>query len=171
MGPSSQGVNHFFCPNALPCVRRCSWWVPVVRGANRFFFARTHFLACKGVAGGSQHSGGKRFFVKYGGPSGGSLLSGGGIIIFRVIRRPLLPSWTQLSASPRTVHFRWMSFVDHVDHVDHAAPRAPRRWTTARPTKGTTWSRGRHDSDYPHRGEYEGSLVRLPSPENNRRCA
>ena len=27
--------------------------------------------------------------------------------------------WTQLSASPRTVYFRWMSFVDH---VDHAAP-------------------------------------------------
>ena len=24
--------------------------------------------------------------------------------------------WTQLSASPRTVYFRWMSFVDHVDH-------------------------------------------------------
>ena len=25
--------------------------------------------------------------------------------------------WTRLSASPRTVHFRWMSFVDHVDHA------------------------------------------------------
>ena len=25
--------------------------------------------------------------------------------------------WTQLSASPRTVYFRWMSFVDHVDHA------------------------------------------------------
>ena len=22
----------FFCPDALPCVRRCSWWVPAVRG-------------------------------------------------------------------------------------------------------------------------------------------
>ena len=30
------------------------------------------------------------FFVKYGGPSGGSLLSGGGIIIFHVIRRHFL---------------------------------------------------------------------------------
>ena len=46
---------------ALPCLRRCSWWVPAVRGANRFF-ARTHFLACKGVASGSQQSGGKHFF-------------------------------------------------------------------------------------------------------------
>ena len=33
---------------------------------------------------------------------------------------------------------RWM------DIVDHAAPRAPGRWTTTRPTKGTTRSQGRH---------------------------
>ena len=46
--------------------------------------------------------------------------------------------WTQLSASPRTILFRWKSVVDH---IDHAAPRAPRRWTTARPRKGTTRSR------------------------------
>ena len=46
----------FFCPDALPCVRRCSWWVPAVRGANRFF-AQTHFLACEDVVGGSQQSG------------------------------------------------------------------------------------------------------------------
>ena len=35
-------------------------------------------------------SGGGIFFTKYGGPSGGSPLSGGGIIIFRVIRRHFL---------------------------------------------------------------------------------
>ena len=66
VGPSSQGANHFvfFCPDALPCVRRCSWWVPAVRG--------------------------KRFFMKYGGSSGGSLLSGGGKNILRVIRRHFL---------------------------------------------------------------------------------
>ena len=29
--------------------------------------------------------------------------------------------WTQLSASPRTVYFQWMSFVDH---IDHSAPSA-----------------------------------------------
>ena len=94
--------------DALPCMRRCSWWVPAVRGANHFF-AQTHFLACEGVAGGSQQSGGNVFFAKYGGPlggsqqsaaniffviywwaSGGSLLSGGGIIIFRVIRMHFL---------------------------------------------------------------------------------
>ena len=33
---------------------------------------------------------GNVFFAKYGGPSSGSLLSVGGIIIFRVIRRHLL---------------------------------------------------------------------------------
>ena len=36
VGPRSQGANRFFCPDALPCVRRCSWWVPAVRG-KRFF--------------------------------------------------------------------------------------------------------------------------------------
>ena len=77
--------------------------------------------------------------------------------------------WTQLSASPRTVLFRWKSVVDH---IDHAAPRAPRRWTTARPRKGTTRSRGRRGSGCPRVEEYEGSLVRcgvrLPSLQNNR---
>ena len=110
MGPNSQRVNHlflpgrtsfacedvaggsqksggesFFCLDTLPCMRRCSWWVPAVRGANRFF-ARTHFLACEDVAGGSQQSGGNIFFAKYGGPSSGSPLLGGGIIILRIIR-------------------------------------------------------------------------------------
>ena len=66
--------------------------------------------------------------------------------------------WTQLSASPRTVLFRWKSFLDH---VDHATRRAPRRWTTARPRKGTTRSRGRRGSGSPRGEEYEGSLVRL----------
>ena len=81
-------------------------WVPTVRhflacedvaggsqqsgGESFCFFARTHFLVCEGVAGGSQQSGGNVFFAKYGGPSGGSLLSSGGIIILRVIRRHFL---------------------------------------------------------------------------------
>ena len=119
--------------DALPCVRRCSWWVPVVRGENHFFawthflackdvaggsqqsggrivFSRTHFLACEDVARGSQQSGGESFFCEIrwpvwwvlavrgkrffsqntGGPSGGSPMSGGGIIIFRIIRRHFL---------------------------------------------------------------------------------
>ena len=55
-------------------------WVPTIR----------HFLVCEDVAGGSQQSGGKHFFAKYGGPSGRSLLLDGGIIILRVIRRHFL---------------------------------------------------------------------------------
>ena len=70
----------------------------------------------------------------------------------------MLRPWTQLSASPRTVHVRWKTFLDH---LDHAAPRAPGRWTTARPRKGTTRSRGRRGSGCPRIEEYEGSLVRL----------
>ena len=40
----------------------------------------------------------------------------------------------------------------------------------ARPRKGTTQSWGRRGSGCPRGEEYEGSLVRLPSPENNRIC-
>ena len=50
--------------DALPSVRRCSWWVPAVREET--------------------------FFSQNGGPSDGSPLSGGGIIILRVIRRHFL---------------------------------------------------------------------------------
>ena len=69
----------------------------------------------------------------------------------------MLLLWTQLSASPRTVLFRW----NVIHHIDHTAPRAPRRWTTARPRKGTTRSQGRRGSGSPRGEEYEGSLVRL----------
>ena len=65
----------------------------------------------------------------------------------------LLP-WTQLSASPRTVHVK-----PFLDHVDHAAPRAPGRWMTARTRKGMTRSRGRRSSGCPREEEYEGEAV------------
>ena len=111
--PAGRGYSFFLCnKEALPCVRRYSWWVRPVSEGNIFFHEiqrpfrrvpvvrwRNHYFACN-----------KEAF-------------------------PCVRPWTQLSASPRTVHFRWMSFVGH---VDHAAPRAPGRWTTARPRKGTT---------------------------------
>ena len=61
------GGYSFFVRNkeALPCVRRYSSWVRPVSGGNIFF-------------------------VKYRGPSDGSEMSGGGIIILRVIRRHFL---------------------------------------------------------------------------------
>ena len=38
--PAVRGANQFFCPEALPCVRRCSWWVPAVRGETFFYEIR-----------------------------------------------------------------------------------------------------------------------------------
>ena len=42
------------------------------------------------IAGGSNMSAGALYFAKYRVPSGGSQMSGGGIIILRVIRRHFL---------------------------------------------------------------------------------
>ena len=61
------------------------YWVPASRGSIQFFCVkRRHFLVCEDIAGGSDMSAGERFFVKYKGPSDGSQLSGGGIIILCV---------------------------------------------------------------------------------------
>ena len=75
---------------------------PSSQGGESFFFARTHFLACEGVAGGSQQSEGKHFFAKYGGSSGACPLLGGGIIILRVIRRHFLAAAVDPAASLST---------------------------------------------------------------------
>ena len=63
---AGRGYSYFVHnKEALPCVRRYSWWVrPVSVGNN--------------------------FSVKYRGPSGGSQMSGGGIIILSIIRRHFL---------------------------------------------------------------------------------
>ena len=173
MGPSSKGGNRFFfCPDALPCVRRCSWWVPAVRGANQLFLPLiwTHFLACEDVVGGSQQSGGNVFFAKYAGPSGGSLLLGGGIIIFRVIRRHFLAA-----------------AVDPALNVQYCSDGSRSLTTLTTPRRehqgGGRWrglGRGRRGAgeDAAVDAHAEGSTwvdcfdcgVRLPSPENNRRC-
>ena len=80
-------------------------------GGQIIFFARTHFIACEDVAGGSQQSGGKVFFAKYGGPFGGSPLSGGGIIILRVIRRHFLAAVMDPAVSLSTYSPRPMEAV------------------------------------------------------------
>ena len=84
---------------------------PRRRGGKSFFFARTHVLACEEVAGRSQQSRGKRFFTKYGGPSGGSPLSGGGIIILHVIRRHFLAAAVDPAVSLSTYSPRPMEAV------------------------------------------------------------
>ena len=46
-----------------PQVSLPPWWVPASRGSIPFLcIIRRHFLACEDIAGGSQQSGGKRFF-------------------------------------------------------------------------------------------------------------
>ena len=76
---ASRGSIHFLC-----VIRRHFWWVRAGSGGNVFF--RKIQWPIRWVPAVR----GKRFFAKYDGPSGGSLLSGGGIIIFRVIRRHFL---------------------------------------------------------------------------------
>ena len=65
-------------------IRRHFRWVRADSGGNVFFREIRWPVRWVLVVRG------KRFFVEYGGPSGGSLLPGGGIIIFRVTRRHFL---------------------------------------------------------------------------------
>ena len=55
-----------------------------------------------GLSGGSHQSGGNVFLRNTGGPSGGSLLSDGGIIILRVIRGHFIVAAVDLVVSVST---------------------------------------------------------------------
>ena len=77
--PTSRGSIHFLC-----VIRRHLRWVRADSGGNVF----SRNMLARPVGPSSQ--GGNIFLTKYGGPSGGSLLSGGGIIIFRIIMRHFL---------------------------------------------------------------------------------
>ena len=115
---------------------------------------RRHFLACEDIAGGSDLSAGGTFFCEIQRPFLWVLAVRWRNHYFARNKEafPCVWPWTQLLASPRTVHFRCMSVVDH---VDQAAPRPPGRWTTVRPRKGTTWRQGRLGSCFPRGGEYD----------------
>ena len=81
-------------------IRRHFQWVRADSRGN-VFFANT---VARRVGPSSQ--GGNAFFAKYGGPFGGSRLSGGGIIILCVIRRHFLvaavdPAVSLSTYSPR----------------------------------------------------------------------
>ena len=71
---------------------------------------------------GPSNQGGNIFFTKYGGPSGGSLLSGGGIIILRVIRRHFLACVRGPRRQP--LHAQSTPIVSSVDHIGHSMPIA-----------------------------------------------
>ena len=61
--------------------------------------------------------------------------------------------WTQLSASPRTVYFRWMSFVYH---VDHSAPSASKVVEDGEAPDSNRPEMGRRRSRVTDREVYEG---------------
>jgi hypothetical protein len=63
-GSQHSGMVIIFLRNmeALPCVRRYSWWVPAISGRNFLRVIRRLFLACEDVAGASQLSGGGNIF-------------------------------------------------------------------------------------------------------------
>ena len=132
-----------------PQVSPTIWWVPASRGVFIFLgVIRRHFLACEDIAGGSELSAAVTFFREIQRPFLWVLAVRWRNHYFAHNKEafPCVRPWTQLSASPRTVHFRWMSFIDH---VDQGAPRAPGRWTTARPRKGMMGSRGIFGSCFP----------------------
>ena len=103
-----------------PQVSHPLWRVPASRGSIHFLcIIRRHFLACEDIAGGPELSAVVTFFHEIQSP-------------FRWVPDvkwrnhyfarnkeafPCVRPWTQLSASPRTFHFRCMSVVDHVEHA------------------------------------------------------
>ena len=108
----SGGRIVFFCPDALPCVRRCSCWVPAVRGESFCFFCPDALPCVRRCSWWVPAVRGRIiFFVKYGGPSGGSPQSGGGIIILRVIRRHFLAAAVDPAVSLSTYSPRPMDVV------------------------------------------------------------
>ena len=87
---------------------------------------RRHFFACEDIAGGSDLSAGG---------GGGREIQNPFPWVLAVRWRnhyvarnkesfPCMRPWTQLSVSPRTVHFRWMSFIDHVNQRRAESTRA-----------------------------------------------
>ena len=76
----------------------------------------------------------ERFFAKYRGPSGGSQLSGGGIIILCVINRHFLACGRGPSCQP--LHAQSTSDGCRSLTTPHRAH--PRWWTTARPRTATS---------------------------------
>ena len=94
------------------------WWVPASRGSIHFLCViRRHFLACEDIAGGSELSAAVTFFRKIQRPFLWVLAVRWRNHYFARNKEafPCVWPWTQLSASPRTVHFRCMSVVDYVD--------------------------------------------------------
>ena len=149
VGPSWQGVFIFLCnKEALPCVRRYSWWVRPVSGGNVFF-------------------------TKYRGPSGGSQMSRGGIIILRVIRRHFLvcghgPSCQPLHVQSTSDGSRSLTTLT-MPHREHQGGGRQRGLGRGRRGAGEDAAVEAH-TERSTRVHWFGCGVRLLSPQNNRGC-
>ena len=182
-------------------MRRCSWWVPAVRGRIIFLpVIWTHFLACEDVAGGSQQSGGRivlfffarTHFLACEDVAGGSQQSGGNVF-FREIRWPV--------RCVLAVRWRNNYFTRNKEalpccgrgpscqplHVQYSSDESRSLTTLTTPHREHQGSGRRRGLGRGRRGAGEDAVVdahaegstwvdcfgcgvRLPSPENNRRC-
>ena len=148
--PANRGSIHFFVRNkeALPCVRRYSWWVRAVSGGNVFF-------------------------AKYRGTFSGSQMSGGGIIILRVIRRHFLACGRGPSCQP--LHVQSTSDGSR-SLTTLTMPRREHQGGGRRRGLGRGRCGAGEDAAVEARAErstrvhWFGCGVRLPSPQNNRGC-
>ena len=86
---------------------------------------RMHFLACEDIAGGSDLSAGEHFFREIQRPFRWVLAVRWRNHYFARNKEafPCVRPWTQLSASPHTVYFRWMSIIDHINHFVPSASK------------------------------------------------
>ena len=77
--------------------------------------------------------------------------------------------WTQLSASPRTVFFRWNSVIDHIDHAGAESTTAV---DDGEAEEGDDVESGKTRQWMPTRRGVRGftGSAALPSPQNNRGC-
>ena len=136
--------------------------------STRWVLTIMHFLPCEDVAGGTQQSGGKCIFREIRWPVRWVPAVRWRNHYFARNKEPLPCCGRGPSCQP--LHVQYSSDGSRsLTMLTTRAPRAPGRWTTVRPRKGTTRSRGRRGSGSPRGEEYEGHWfgcgVRLPSPQ------
>ena len=149
-------------------------WVPAGRGSIHFLCViRRHFLACEDSWWVRQVSGGHVFFTKYRGPSGGSQMSGGGIIVLRVIRSHFLvcghgPSCQPLHIQSTSDVSRSLTTLTTLRREHHGGGR---RRGLGRGRRGAGEDAAVDaQAERSTRVHWFGCGVRLSSPQNNRGC-
>jgi hypothetical protein len=144
---------------ALPCMRRYSWWVPAIMGRNHFFrIIRRHFLVYEDVAGGSQLSGGVNFFSR----------NKEALASVRAMDH-VIPYCQPLHVHPSSDDGCRLLTMLTTPRREHQRGGRRRGLGRERPKAGEDTSVDAH-AEGSTRVDWFGCGVRLPSPENNRRC-